>query len=75
MVQIKGQYFNGRLILQTPVSSAEPLEVIVTFPALEAAQEIPLDLNQFGFASAKELLKDFRGSFTEALLEERNQSR
>lgn len=75
MVQIRGKYFNGVLTLQEPVSSESPLEVIVIFPDVEASGEKPIDLADFGFAKAQMLLKDFKGSFTETLLEERKQSR
>jgi len=75
MVQIRGKYFNGTLTLQEPVSSEMPLEVIVLFPDLEAKEEAPLDMSGFGFARAQAILKDFKGSFTETLLEERRQSR
>lgn len=75
MVQIHGKYFNGVLTLQEPVSSERPLEVIVIFPDVEPSEEKPFDLADFGFAKAQLLLKDFKGSFTETLLEERKQSR
>ena len=75
MVQIKGKYFNGVLTLQKEVSSEKPLDVIVVFPEVDEEKDESLNLSQFGFAQARELLKDFKGSFTKTLLEERRQSR
>ena len=75
MVQIKGQYFKGVLTLQKEVSSEKPLDVIVVFPEVYEEKDESLNLSQFGFAQARELLKDFKGSFTDTLLEERRQSR
>lgn len=75
MVQIKGQYFKGILTLQKEVTSEKPLNVIVVFPEVDDEKDENLNLSQFGFAQARELLKDFKGSFTETLLEERRQNR
>jgi len=42
---------------------------------MEATEEAPPDLSGIGFARAQAILKDFKGSFTETLLEELRQSR
>lgn len=75
MVRIRGKYFNGVVTLQEPVPSEKPLDVVVIFPDVDPKEEKPLDFRDFGFEKAQKLLKDFKGSFTETLLEERNQNR
>ncbi|MEW5802469.1 MAG: hypothetical protein AB1847_10260 [bacterium] len=72
MLAVKGMYENGKIILQEKVKATKPVEVIVTF--LEDV-EIPtpkkLDLGKFSFSKARELLKDYQGSLSDAILEER----
>ena len=75
MIALTGTYHNGRLELDEPIGTDKPAKVIVTF--LE--EELPLkpqrnDLySRFSFEKARELLKDYKGSFSDAVIEERNE--
>ncbi len=72
MLTIKGTYENGKILLQKKVKTTKPVDVIVTF--LEDV-EIPisgkLDLRRYSFGKSRELLKDYKGSLCDAVLEER----
>lgn len=72
MLTIKGIYENGKISLQEKVKTTKQVNVIVTF--LENV-EIPnsgnLDLRKFSFNKSRELLKDYKGSLSDAVVEER----
>lgn len=74
MLSVKGVYENGevRLKEKIPTPGEGEVPVIVTFLE-EIAEEKPrkLDLNQFSFNRSKKLLKDYKGSLSEAVIEER----
>lgn len=71
MSTITGTYHNGKLKLDEVFSSKKPVRVIVNFlEEVEVACDKPLRLEYFSFAERQELLKDFKGSFSEALIEE-----
>lgn len=69
MLAVNGIYEQGKLQLQEDVPFTKPVKVIVTF--LEEVQPKKLDLNQFSFAESQALLKDVKGSFSDAVIEER----
>jgi len=71
MKSLKGTYHNGQLILDEAVVSDKPIEVIVTF--LEEEEEEKQE-TKFSFAEARELLSDYKGSLSDAVIEERNLS-
>lgn len=72
MLAIKGVYKNGKIFLRNEIETKKSIDVIVTFlENIETTTSERLDLNKFSFAKSKELLKNFKGSLSDALIEER----
>ncbi len=76
MIALTGTYHNGRLELDEPISTDKPMKVIVTFLEEDTKQELQRDdlYSRFSFEEARELLKDYKGSFSDAVIEERRES-
>ncbi len=75
MLSVEGIYENGKLILSGDMDIKKPLKVIVTF--LDEVDSYPskkLDIKSFSFNKSRELLKDYKGSLCDALIEERRTS-
>lgn len=72
MLAVKGTYKNGKVFIKEEVKTEKPISVIVTFleevktPALKK-----LDINRFSFKKAKKLLAGYKGSLSEAIVDER----
>ena len=77
MIALTGTYHKGHLTLDKPIEAEKPLKVIVTFleENIESKQESNDLYSRFSFKQARELLKDYKGSFSEAVIEERNEDR
>ncbi len=72
MLAIKGVYKNGKVSLQKEIKTAKSIEVIVTFlEDVEVTVSKGLDLRKFSFNKSRELLKDYKGSLSDAVVEER----
>lgn len=72
MLALKGIYENGSIILPFPVPIKRRVEVIVTF--LEEIDDTvagKMDMKSFSFVKSREILKDYEGSFADAVIEER----
>jgi len=72
MLSIVGTYQNGYLKLDKDFTTKNPVKVIVTF--LEEIQNISengLALEDFSFSKSKKNLEDFKGSFSETVVDER----
>lgn len=72
MESIVGTYMDGHLKLDKDYATKNPVKVIVTF--LEEIQNISkkeLTLSDFSFSKSKANLENFKGSFSEAVIEER----
>jgi len=72
MLSIVGTYTNGHLKLDKDYTTKNPVKVIVTF--LEDVQnksEKELQLSDFSFSKSKKNLENFKGSFSETIIEER----
>jgi hypothetical protein len=72
MLTLVGTYINGYLKLDKEYTTEKPVKVIVTF--LEEVQnnsEKELVLADFSFSKSKKNLKNFKGSFSETVIEER----
>ena len=72
MLTLVGTYINGYLKLDKEYTTEKPVKVIVTF--LEEVQnnsEKELVLSDFSFAKSKKNLENFKGSFSEIVIEER----
>ena len=68
MTTITGTYYNGHLKLERPIKTKKPIKVKVTF---EEDKKERLELSDFSFAETQDLLKDFKGSFSDEVIEER----
>lgn len=68
MTTITGTYFNGQLKLERPLKTKKPVKVTITF---EEELKSSLALSDFSFLESQELLKDYKGSFSDEVVEER----
>lgn len=68
MLRVNGTYYNGKLQLDKPIRTKKPLKVVVTFEDLNSKR---LELNDFSFAETQDLLKDYKGSFSDEVIDER----
>lgn len=72
MLAVQGVYKNGKILLKEKIKTDKPINVIVTF--MEDV-ELPVpgkpDLKKFSFNRSKELLKNYKGSLSNAVIEER----
>ena len=72
MIAIAGTYQNGIVKLDEEIASKKPVKVIVTFlEDTENPSEKRLTLDDFSFAKSQEALKDYKGSFSDTVIEER----
>lgn len=72
MVSVLGTYKNGKVELDKVFSSENPVKVLVTFlEDVNNDSEKPLKLSDFSFAKSQEILKDYKGSLSDAVIEER----
>ncbi len=72
MLSIVGTYQNGHLVLDGDYSNLSPVRVIITF--LEEAKrnsENGLALSDFSFSKSKKNLENFKGSFAQTVIDER----
>ena len=85
MLALRGIYKNGFIKLDNPINIDKPLRVIVTFidekiqlnyqpdeKNNEKEKKKIIDINKFSFLQSIEASKDFKGSFSDSLTEERN---
>lgn len=76
LVSVEGVYQDGQIRLDDIVSVQNDTKVIVTFlNEKRATQPAPkrLTLDDFSFKQTRELLKDYKGSFSDAVIEERRE--
>ena len=72
MVAVVGTYQNGYIKLDRDYSSNNPVKVIVTFlEDIQTVSEKGLLLSDFSFAKSQKNLENFKGSFSDAVIEER----
>jgi hypothetical protein len=72
MIQVSGTYNNGNITLDKAIIVDKPVKVIVSF----AEEDIDLGktrlkLGDFSFLKSRELLKNVKGSLSDAVMEER----
>ena len=68
MTTITGTYYNGQLKLEKPLKTKKPVAVTITF---EEESKKSLKLSDFSFRETQNLLKDYKGSFSDEVIEER----
>lgn len=72
MLSIVGTYENGYLKLDKHYITKNPVKVIVTFlEEIQNKSENGLDLKDFSFSKSQKNLENYKGSFSEAVVEER----
>ncbi|MDF2430925.1 MAG: hypothetical protein JWP44_556 [Mucilaginibacter sp.] len=71
MIQVSGTYNNGNITLDKAIIINKPVKVLVTFIDEEIDKKERLTLNDFSFLRSRELLKDVKGSISDAVVEER----
>lgn len=72
MVAVVGTYQNGYVKLDKDYPSSNPVKVIVTFlEDIQTHSEKQLSLSDFSFAKSQKNLENFKGSFSDAVIEER----
>ena len=72
MVAAVGTYQNGYVKLDKEYSSINPVKVIVTFlEEVEIRSEKRILLSDFSFTKSQKNLENYKGSFSDAVIEER----
>jgi hypothetical protein len=72
MVQLSGTYNNGNITLDEPINIDKSVKVLVTFMDIDVeSKEKRLTFDDFSFAKGREILKDLKGSLSDAVIEER----
>ena len=72
MVAIAGTYQDGQIKLDAEISSKTPVKVIVTFlEEVETGTSKTLSFSDFSFSKSRKALENYKGSFTDTLLDER----
>jgi len=74
MVAVSGTYQNGKINLDKNYLSEKPVKVIVTFLEEVEEQERPeriLTIADFSFLECQKILEHYKGSLSDALIEER----
>ena len=72
MVAVVGTYQNGYIKLDKEYSSNNPVKVIVTFlEDIQIKSEKEISLSDFSFSKSQKNLENYKGSFSDAVIEER----
>jgi hypothetical protein len=76
LVSVEGIYQNGQVYLNDKVPFENETKVIVTF--LEEPATTPkhkrLTMKSFSFAKTREALKNYKGSFSDEVIQERREA-
>jgi len=72
MLSVRGVYENGEVKLKEKITGSGEIPVIVTFlEDMEEEEPETIDLRAFSFEHSREILKDYLGSLSDAVIEER----
>lgn len=72
MVTVLGTYHDGNITLDKQFDSPKPVKVSVTFlEEVTIKNGKRLSLTDFSFFKSREILKDYKGSLSDAVIEER----
>jgi hypothetical protein len=72
MVAVVGTYQNSYVTLDKDYASANPVKVIITFlEDVQPVSEKGLSLTDFSFAKSQKNLENYKGSFSDTVVEER----
>ncbi|GLU54533.1 hypothetical protein [Dyadobacter frigoris] len=74
MVAVVGTYQNGYVKLDNDFPSDNPVKVLVTFlEDVEIKSDKGLLLSDFSFAKSQKNLENYKGSFSDSVIEERRE--
>lgn len=72
MLSIVGTYDNGYIKLDEDYSTKNPVKVILTFlEDIQSKSDNGLALTDFSFSKSKKNLQNYKGSFADAVIDER----
>ena len=71
MTTLTGIYHNGHLKLERPIKTKKPVKVTITF---DEESKTGLEISDFSFLETQDLLKDYKGSFSDEVIEERRKA-
>ncbi|MEK6682517.1 MAG: hypothetical protein AABY79_11205 [Nitrospirota bacterium] len=72
MLAVKGVYKDGKVIIKEEIKTDKPVNVVVTFlDEVKAPEKKKVNINNFSFKIAEELLESYKGSLSDAIIEER----
>ena len=72
MVAVAGTYQNGYVKLEKEYASDTPVKVIVTFlEDVQIGSEREILSSDFSFSKSQKNLENYKGSFSDAVIEER----
>ncbi|MBI4648308.1 MAG: hypothetical protein HY738_17420 [Bacteroidia bacterium] len=72
MLAVNGIYQNGYVKIDKDISFKNPVKVIITFiEEIETTSDSDLSLADFSFSESKKLLSEYKGSFSDSVIEER----
>lgn len=72
MIAVVGTYQNGYVKFDKEYISEKPVKVIVTFlEDIETFSEKGLSFSDFSFSESRKALSDYKGSFSDTVVEER----
>ncbi len=72
MLSVKGTFKDGKVIITEEIKTEKPVSVIITFlEDVKAPTTKILDINRFSFKKARKLLEGYKGSLSDAIIEER----
>ena len=72
MLAVKGTYKDGKVVFQEEIKTGKPVKVIVTFlEEVKTPATKKIDMSKFSFQKAKKLLAGYKGSLSEAIVEDR----
>ena len=76
MLAIGGTYENGFIKLDKEVLSENPVRVIVTFlEDIVPDDKKRMNLFDFSFSQSRKITEDYKGSFSDTLIEERREKK
>ena len=72
MLAVKGTYKDGKVFIREEIKTERPVNVIVTFlEEVKAPVTKKLDISKFSFSKARKALAGYKGSLSDAVIEER----
>ena len=72
MLSLVGTYQDGYVTFDKDYLTENPVKVIVTFiEEIQSESEKTISLTDFSFAKSRKNLESFKGSFSDAVVEER----